>query len=250
MKNNEKAGNLRYALGFLLFSIIFIAIGFSICALWNHIGKQSEVSAEHSMNREDITIVIDPGHGGRDGGAVGLSPTYEKDLNLSIALALRDMLSASGINVIMTRTEDVMLFSNSGGTLKNQDLNARLDIAKSAKNVIFVSIHMNSFPIEKYNGLEVYYSENAPESKIIAKKLRDCVISELNTGQNRQIKPAGSNIFLLDSLSCPAILVECGFLSNPEDVARLNDSKYQQKLALVIASSLHKSILEIKETAS
>ncbi len=246
-----KDGSLSYALGFLVFSMIFIAIGYSICAFWEHIGKRTSVAlATISKPDDTLTVVIDPGHGGRDGGAIGVSSAYEKELNLEISLILRDMLTASGVDVVMTRTEDVMLSSGTGGTLKNQDLRARRDIAEAVESPVFVSIHMNAFPIEKYNGLEVYYSLNNENSKTLAKNLRDSVIKNLNTGSNRQIKPAGENIYLLDSLTCPAILIECGFLSNQGDAERLNDPEYRQRLALVIATSLHKSILEISTADS
>ncbi len=241
-----KGSPFSYALGFLVFSMIFIAIGYSICAFWEHIGKRTAVYLTTASNNDSVTtVVIDPGHGGRDGGAIGVSSAYEKELNLEISLILRDMLTASGINVVMTRTDDVMLSSGTGGTLKNQDLRARRDIAEAQENAVFVSIHMNAFPIEKYNGLEVYYSINDENSKNIAKNLRNSVIKNLNTGSNRQIKPAGENIYLLDELTCPAILIECGFLSNPDDADKLNDPEYRQRLALVIAMSLHESILEI-----
>lgn len=245
-----KDGSFSYVIGFLVFSVIFIAIGYSICAVWEHLGKRTAVALATTSSDNTVTVVIDPGHGGRDGGAIGLSSAYEKELNLEISLVLRDILTASGIDVIMTRTEDVMLSSGTGGTLKNQDLRARRDIAEEVESPIFVSIHMNAFPIEKYNGLEVYYSLNDPGSKTVAENLRDAVITNLNTGTNRQTKPAGENIYLLDSLTCPAILVECGFLSNQVDAKRLNDPEYRQKLALVIAMSLRKSILEITAPSS
>jgi N-acetylmuramoyl-L-alanine amidase len=246
-----KSTPFSYTAGFLLFSLIFVIIGLSVSSLWKYIGKRAEAGLMMSAEaQEPITVVIDPGHGGRDGGAVGVSTSYEKELNLEISLILRDMLTASGINVVMTRTEDVMLSSSTGGTLKNQDLRARRDIAESVENPIFVSIHMNAFPVEKYSGLEIYYSQNNESSKDIAKLVRESVISNLGTGENRQIKPAGENIYLLDVLNCPAILVECGFLSNHGDAERLNDPSYRQQLALVIAMSLHESILEIKGLAS
>ena len=249
--NDTKQGSFSYAVGFLVFSIIFIGIGFSICALWEHLGLRAAASfAENEERSDTVTVVIDPGHGGRDGGATGFSFVPEKELNLEISLILRDMLTASGVNVVMTREDDVMLSSDGGGTLKNQDLRARLKIAEGVENSVFVSIHMNAFPIEKYNGLEIYYSENNEISKTVAESLRNSVISSLNTGRNRQIKPAGKNIYLLDALSCPAVLVECGFLSNKEDADKLNDPEYRKKLALVIATSLHKSILEISRADS
>jgi N-acetylmuramoyl-L-alanine amidase len=244
MKETQKSPFL-HAVGFLLFSLIFIVIGLSVSSLWKYIGRCSSTASVAVPMSHRVTVVIDPGHGGRDGGAIGYSSVPEKELNLEISLILRDLLTASGINVVMTRTEDIMLSSDTGGTLKNQDLCARRKITESIESPLFVSIHMNAFPIEKYSGLEIYYSQNDENSQSIAENMRNSVISNQMTGSNRQIKPAGDNIYLLNSLTCPAILVECGFLSNRNDAERLNDPSYRQRLALVIAMSLHKSILEI-----
>ena len=179
------------------------------------------------------TVVIDAGHGGRDGGATALSAMPEKDLNLDIALAVRDYLSAAGIDVIMTRTEDVMLTDGEGGTNKNQDLRARKKIAESTENAVFVSIHMNSFPIEKYYGLQVYYSDNNEKSKALAASIQEKANTTLCQGSNRKIKNAGDSIYLLDELTCPAILIECGFLSNEAEALKLNDPEYRRKMAFL-----------------
>ena len=165
-------------------------------------------------------IVIDAGHGGEDGGAIGINGGYEKDVNLAVALILRDILTEKGLNVIMTRSEDILLYdkdSDYEGHKKEQDLLNRRKIAETYEDPIFISIHMNSFPIEKYNGLQVYYSKNTPSSMELANKIQTNARQHLQIPNKRTTKPS-DGIYLLDRLKCTAVLVECGFLSNPEEV--------------------------------
>ena len=140
---------------FTVFIVIFTLI---VAAFYLFGRKLLEKRLPASLNANDITVIIDAGHGGRDGGTVGVDGvSIEKDLNLDISLMICDMLKNSGVNVVMTRTEDISLTdAEIGGSRKNQDLSARLKIAESASNPLFVSIHMNAFPIEKYSGTQVY----------------------------------------------------------------------------------------------
>ena len=222
---------------FILFILVFTAI----IAVFYTFGRQLiEKRLPASLNADEITVIIDAGHGGRDGGTVGVDGvSVEKDLNLDISLMVYDMLKNSGINVIMTRTEDIALTDDEvGGSRKNQDLSARLKISESASNPIFVSIHMNAFPIEKYSGTQVYYSTNNEGGKNLANLLQNNVKILLQNDNNRKIKPAGSNIYILDKITCPAVLIECGFLSNNEECAKLADRDYRQKMAFVISSTI------------
>lgn len=189
---------------------------------------------------EKKIIVIDPGHGGEDGGAVGINGVLEKDLNLLISDDLCELFSFAGYEIIPTRTEDILLYDRNvdyRGRKKVLDLAARLEIANSAMPDLFVGIHMNAFPQEKYSGLTVYYSDKTAESREAAEALRGDVVSLLQPQNNRETKP-GKNIYLLDRASHPAILIECGFLSNPEECELLSTEEYRQKLSLVIFSSL------------
>ena len=230
-----------YVLKFILFSIVFIGTVFALCSLWKYV-RQHTIASSGASTSQGFTVIIDAGHGGRDGGATALSAIPEKDLNLDIALALRDYLTAAGIDVIMTRTEDIMLSDGKGGTNKSQDLRARQKIAESTENAVFVSIHMNSFPIEKYSGLQVYYSDNSEKSAALASSIQERSNATLCSGSNRKIKNAGDSIYLLSELQCPAILVECGFLSNSEEAERLNDPEYRKALAFLIAVSIADSL--------
>ena len=186
------------------------------------------------------TCIIDAGHGGMDGGAVSVTGSLEKDLNLDVAESLKCMMEAAGYNVIMTRSDDTML--NSDGTYpksrKMRDMLGRLDIIKSHPEAIFVSIHMNKFPEEKYSGLQVYYSDNDPQSKEIAQSVQNMAKLTLQPENNREIKSAGDGIFILKNAEIPAILVECGFLSNHNEAALLDTDIYRKSIACLIFSAL------------
>ena len=186
-------------------------------------------------------VIIDAGHGGEDGGAVGIDGTLEKDLNLSIALELDALLRANGITTRLTRTEDILLYdriSDYQGHKKAQDMAKRLSISEEYEKAVFVSIHMNSFPQEKYKGLQVYYSVNSPNSLMLAQKIQTLISKNLQPDNTRSIKAAGSSIYLLDRIYHPAILIECGFLSNRDDCNDLNSPSYRSNLCYIIATAI------------
>jgi N-acetylmuramoyl-L-alanine amidase len=189
------------------------------------------------------TVIIDAGHGGEDGGAVGKNGVYEKDLNLKIALELKEMLETKGVSVRLTRTDDTLLYdrnTNYEGRKKALDMAARLAIINEYKNAVFVSIHMNSFPQEKYNGLQVYYSENDPTSIELAKIIQSLTISNLQPENNRKVKPSGGDIYLLEKTGHPAVLVECGFLSNADECELLCTDGYRGRLCLTLCTAIFK----------
>ncbi len=187
------------------------------------------------------TIIIDAGHGGEDGGASSVAGLVEKDVNLDIAKRLCDMLKEEGIDVVMTREDDRLLYDRNvdfQGRKKKLDLAARLAIAQSTDNAIFVSIHMNSFTDPKYSGLQVWYSQNFQESLILADIIQSKNREILQPENKRSVKPATSAIRLLDQAPCPAVLVECGFLSNVEEARRFEDTIHRQQVAFVIFRSI------------
>lgn len=225
----------------LLFSCAAVLLSYFFSAFTSRAQKSGAVSE----NDGSICVIIDAGHGGEDGGTQSASGLLEKEVNLEIAKKLEKMLTASGIDVIMTRSEDVLLYdknSNYQGHKKSLDLAARLKVANETPNAIFVSIHANSFPISKYSGLQVYYSQNDERSYSLAKTIQDDVREFIQNGNDRKIKAASSNIYLLDNAICPAVLVECGFLSNPDEAAMLADDTYRQKIAFSMFCSIIKYI--------
>ena len=222
------------------FLAALLAIG-SACLFLTHTARRipptTLLSDSQTVESAPLTVVIDAGHGGEDGGAVSAGGALEKDLNLSVAFYLCDLLKANGVNVIMTRTDDRLLYDKTAnyiGRKKALDLAARQKIAEDTGDCLFVSIHMNAYPLPQYGGLQVWYSPNHAQSETLAASIRDVVRSSLQPQNDREIKRASSSIYLLHHLNCPAVLVECGFLSNPSDAELLASPDYQRQLALAI----------------
>ena len=230
-KNKQTPGAfIKFSLFFTAVAIFFSYIG--VIYSQNSI-KYIDADTEDSLISLP-TIVIDAGHGGEDGGASTYGGAPEKELNLLIANDLYAMLEAVGVPVIMTRTEDILLYDKNSdykGHKKSMDLANRLKIARDAGDPILISIHMNAFPEKQYSGLQVYYSKNSPDSATLAKAVQELNKTVLSPDNNRKTKLAGSNIYLLDRFENEAILIECGFLSNDKERERLNTEKYRKELA-------------------
>lgn len=189
----------------------------------------------------DFTVVLDAGHGGEDGGASSANGVVEKDVNLAITLALRDLLEANGVRVVLTRETDILLYDRNvdfKGRKKALDLAARRKIAEETENCVFVSIHMNAFPQTQYSGLQVWYSPNHNASFTLAETVQKLTQEQLQPENDRRVKPATSSIYLLHHLRVPAILVECGFLSNPQEAEKLATEEYRQQLAFLLFLAL------------
>lgn len=183
----------------------------------------------------DGVVLIDPGHGGFDGGTTAEDGTVEKHLNLAIALFLRDLLYISGVPVVMTRDTDTGLEEDSSASIRKRkmsDMANRLAMYEAADAVI--SIHQNYFSQPKYSGTQLFYSQNNENSAALAQEIRCMVVGWTQPQNTRELKAAGESIFLLHRTSTPAVLVECGFLSNPEEREKLKSPAYQQQLAFAI----------------
>ena len=194
--------------------------------------KQNKIFVENLKP----TIVIDAGHGGEDSGAVASDKTLEKDLNLEISLLLKDMFKAGGFNVVMTRKTDTDI-SSGGDTVKERkasDMNNRLKIYNSSEKNIVVSIHQNKFTQNKYKGTQVFYGTLNEGSSVLANSIKNSIKGMIQQTNTRQIKPSDSNIFLLSKAKVPAVIVECGFISNQEELNLLKESEYQKEIAFSI----------------
>lgn len=192
---------------------------------------------------EPKLIIIDAGHGGIDGGAVGYNNILEKNINLSIAKKLETMLTCCGFEVIMTRTEDSMVGdrlpeSASIREKKVNDVKYRVSLINSHPNAIVLSIHQNLFSESKYSGAQMFYSTKNTDSKAIATFLQNRFSTMLQPENTRAIKPVSENIYLMNNINNPAVLVECGFISNGLEAQNLTDDIYQNKIAFVIFASL------------
>lgn len=246
-KNSPDGHSIRRA---VLAGIIFTAavvLMCAACAITYAIARftSGDASAVNAVSERVALpmIVIDAGHGGIDGGAVGADGSLEKEINLAVAKKLASLCNLSGIDCVLTRNDDRMLVDDSvTSRRKMHDLKNRLAVVdglcESGRDVIFVSIHMNNFPSPKYSGLQVWYSKNNSLSSELAAYVQSYARTWLDTSNTRQTKAATSAIYLLDRATVPAILVECGFLSNPDECARLGSDEYRTKLAVTIYAAV------------
>lgn len=187
------------------------------------------------------TVVLDAGHGGEDGGAVGINGIMEKDINLSIALELEKYLKQNNFDVIMIRNGDYSVGDQSLSTIaerKRSDTKSRLHTVEESGECIFISIHQNHFTESKYDGAQVFYSGNRPESAKLAEAIRQNIVTDLQPENHRENKEAEKSIYLLYHCQVPAVLVECGFLSNPAEADKLNTESYQKNMAAAIYNGL------------
>lgn len=192
-------------------------------------------------------VIIDPGHGGADGGAVGVDGVVEKDLNLAIASTLAKFFRFCGCRVVMTRTEDVSIHDPGVEGLKRQktsDLHNRLALMQQYPEGIVLSIHQNQFTQAKYSGGQVFYGTQNPKSSRLAQLIQTNLKGLLQPENNREIKEAYDTLYLMQNAPSAAVLVECGFLSNPEEAARLAQPEYQRRLAFVVCASTLQFIQE------
>lgn len=196
----------------------------------------------YAEDNSSKVILIDPGHGGIDGGAKSKNGTIEKDINLQIGLKLRDQLVDKGYKVYMTRDEDEGLYQK-GATIKEKkrdDLNNRRTMKEEVKCDIFISIHQNMFPQSKIYGAQVWYEANE-KSASLAKLIQESLKETIKDNNKRVAKPAGDAYLILrDKYDCAAVLVECGFLSNPEEEIKLKTEEHQNLIVRGISTAVDK----------
>lgn len=215
--------------------LTFVLIGcFVVLAICARITERALPTAAVASSKP--VIVLDAGHGGLDSGAVGATGVLEKDVNLSIVLALRDMFEMSGFEVVLTRDEDISIYDPGVEGIRNQKLNDmdnRLEIIQKYPDSIFLCIHQNNFTDPKYFGGQMFYNNNNPQNRTLAQIMQN-KFAQLQPGNGREIKLTGEELFLLKSNKNPSLMIECGFLSNPEEEQKLSTWEYQQKVAFTI----------------
>ncbi len=224
---------IRFFIGIL--SICFITISIF---LW---GNQTPIRPTDGYIRTLPIIIVDAGHGGIDGGTSGADGTVEKHINLSIAEKVKEILVNLGFRVVMTRTEDTLIGNNRANTIREQkrtDLQNRLSLTEKYDNCVLLSIHQNYFEDAKYSGCQVFYSANHDDSKLLAEKIQKDVVRNLQPDNTRAVKKCSDDIYLLYNCQKTAVMVECGFMSNPRELTMLKDENYQTKFAFSIALSL------------
>ena len=218
------------------FTVLFLVLSLCISVLISNLFDQDVVAANLDMIGFD-KIIIDAGHGGFDGGAVASDGTLEKDINLKIAHKLRELLKLGGFYVIMTREDDSGIEQDANDTIANRkksDMRRRLNIINENPDAMFLSIHLNKFPSESARGSQVFYSKNNSLSQSLAENVQNSIKSKLQPDNDRLIKKADNTIFLLKNSNIPSVIVECGFLSNDEELLLLKDNDYQSKIAFSI----------------
>ena len=202
------------------------------------------VETSVSVSAGKTVWVIDAGHGGEDGGAVAVDGSKESDMNLAIARRLDALLVLLGEETRMTRTEDISIHDGSASTLrekKRSDLENRVELVNSTQGALLVSIHQNSLPSSKRTqGAQVFYGKKEGSAEL-ANTVQRALNQTVNAGNEKTKKAIDASIFLMKNVTAPAILIECGFLSNESETALLKSGEYQQKLAVVIASGLLQS---------
>lgn len=214
--------------------IVLILLSWKILSSWS--------MATHTVPEIPTkTVVIDAGHGGVDGGAVASTGVIEKDLNLQIAQYLKPLLEAQNFTVIMVRETDLSLHDPAADSIrskKKSDLRNRLALINEHPDALVVSIHQNTFTESQYRGAQMFYGVHHPQSPIAAQYIQDAIVAELQPDNQRKIKKAPSSVFLLQHAKPAMVLVECGFLSNPEELALLSSDSYQQHMAGAIANGI------------
>ena len=187
----------------------------------------------------DTVLIIDPGHGGEDGGAVAADGTLEAELNLAIAQKLNALASLCGVQTIMTRTGDHIDYPADAETIsarKTADQKQRVTMINNTPHGILISIHQNWYPALGPHGAQVLYARN-PESEAFGTVMHTKMIESLDPENRRVAAPISEDIYLMRNAACPAVLIECGFLSNPEELSRLKENAYQLKLGMLMLSA-------------
>lgn len=226
---------IRKLTSVLLFYALVVGM-FLTAAYWG--SRATMVIARKIPLERHATVVIDAGHGGVDGGATSCTGKLESAFNLEIALRLNDLMRLMGVHTETVRTSDISVHTQ-GDTIaakKVSDLKNRVNLVNETDNALLVSIHQNTFSDGRYCGAQVFYAQKG-EGQQLAEQLQSALIQALNPGSNRRCKPA-DGIYLMEHIEKTGVLVECGFLSNTEEEAKLRSALYQKQLCCVIAATV------------
>lgn len=237
--------NLITLMAVVLIMAVYTAV-YVILPKERQVNGRSSSENQQETNQDTVeiditekTVVIDSGHGGFDPGKESNDGILEKDINLKIAYELKGLLEQSGVTVIMTRTDDNGLYQESDSNKKIADMKKRCSIIDECKADIVVSIHQNSYQSPEVRGAQVFYYKHSAEGKKLAQFLQKSFKENLDPDNKRQEK-SDSTYYMLLHTSAPTVIAECGFLSNPQEAAKLNTPEYQKQ----VAAALHSGIIE------
>ena len=198
-------------------------------------------------DKDRVVIVLDAGHGGRDPGKVGVAGQLEKDINLQIVMKLKEALeNDTEINakVVLTRSDDMGHYKEGTVNKKSEDMKKRCEIIEEAEPDLVVSIHQNSYHSSSVKGAQVFYYEKSEKGKVLANKIQTQLVASLSDGNKGRVEKANDNYYLIMNVKSPAVIVECGFLSNEEEAKLLEDAEYQNKLTKAIVDGIRDYLKE------
>ncbi len=227
---------------------VFVAMTFCACILvicYSAVKIDEAVTVTEAVPEDKFVIILDAGHGGMDGGCSTADGKTEKGINLNILLAVRDMAKFFGYNVEATREKDVSIHDKGVTGIRNQkvsDMENRLALFNKYSDAVCVSIHQNTFSDPQFSGAQMFYSDKNPSSERLASIMQQKFVSNLQPDNLRETKLCGSELYLCYYCENPAVMVECGFLSNPEEAAKLTDKAYQQKVAFTVFSGINEYV--------
>jgi len=219
--------------GALIGTVILLALALS------RLNSAMEPAMNHVVTQRTGPLVLDAGHGGEDGGAVSITGVPESRINLSIVLSLRDVLGLYGVDPILLREEDISLHTGDANTLrekKRSDLKNRTAAIEAVEGGTLISIHQNTYPGSRYHGTHVFYAPT-DGSQALADHVQNSIKTALQPDNERAVKQIPDTVYIMNHITCPGILIECGFLTNPAEEAMLRDPDYQRKLSAVIAAA-------------
>ncbi|MCI9156796.1 MAG: N-acetylmuramoyl-L-alanine amidase [Lawsonibacter sp.] len=219
--------------GMLIGTVVLLALALG------QLNSLVEPAMEPSAVGRTGPLVLDAGHGGEDGGAVSITGTPESEINLAIVLRLRDVLGLYGVDPILLRETDISLHDSEANTLrekKRSDLKNRVEAIEGVEGGTLLSIHQNTYPSSRYHGTHVFYAPT-DGSQELAEHFQNSIKTALQPENERTVKQIPDSVYIMNHVTCPAVLIECGFLTNPEEEALLRDEDYQRKLSAVIAAA-------------
>lgn len=226
-------------------NIAFVALTFCACIgviCYAAVKIDTAVSVDNTTAQDSFMIVLDAGHGGIDGGCSTADGKTEKVINLNIMLSVRDMAKLFGYNVDVTRDRDMSIHDKGVTGIRNQkisDMENRLDIFNKYSDAVCISIHQNTFRDPKFSGAQMFYSDKNPGSEQLASIMQRRFVDNLQPDNQRETKLCGSELYLCYYCENPSLMIECGFLSNPDEASKLTDEKYQQQVAFTVFSGIN-----------
>lgn len=224
--------------GIALAGAVFLVVVLLALAI-SRLGRIMEPALKTVCYTSAPPVILDAGHGGEDGGAVSITGVAESQINLEIVLKLRDILALCGTDPILLREEDISLHDEGASTLrekKRSDLQNRVAAVEDLEGATLISIHQNTYPSSQYHGAQVFYA-STEGSQALAEHFQAALREQLQPDNERAAKQIPDSVYLMNHITCPAILVECGFLTNPGEEAMLRDEGYQRQLSAVLAGA-------------